>query len=78
MKIPNHIIAMKVVSKIFFFSFLCAVVFSMTSCHKAGKSSTTGWKYNDPKWGGFEKHKFKEQETGPGLVFIEGGTFTMV
>ncbi len=68
---------MKVVSKIFFFSFLCAVVFSMTSCHKAGKSSTTGWKYNDPKWGGFEKHKFKEQETGPGLVFIEGGTFTM-
>lgn len=41
------------------------------------KSSTTGWNYNDPSNGGFQKVPFEEQETGPNLVLIEGGTFTM-
>lgn len=41
------------------------------------RSSVTGWNYNDPKNGGFEVMPYEEQETGPGLVFIEGGTFTM-
>ena len=36
-----------------------------------------GWNYNDPKNGGFQKAPFEEQETGPNLVLIEGGTFTM-
>jgi formylglycine-generating enzyme len=40
-------------------------------------SSKTGWRYNDPKNGGFEVTDFKEPITGPGLQFIEGGTFTM-
>ena len=40
-------------------------------------SSTTGWGYNDPEMGGFEVKALYEQETGPGLVFIDGGTFTM-
>jgi gliding motility-associated lipoprotein GldJ len=40
-------------------------------------STTTGWSYNDAENGGFQVVKYKEQETGPGLVFIEGGTFTM-
>lgn len=40
-------------------------------------SSTTGWKYNDPSYGGFEVVEGYKQETGPGLVFIEGGTFIM-
>ncbi len=40
-------------------------------------SSTTGWRYNDPEMGGFEVKALYEQETGPGLVFIDGGTFTM-
>jgi gliding motility-associated lipoprotein GldJ len=40
-------------------------------------SSTTGWKLNDEKNGGFEVVDYTEQETGPGLVMIEGGTFTM-
>ena len=40
-------------------------------------SPTTGWNYNDPDLGGFEVISGYEQETGPGLVFIEGGTFTM-
>lgn len=40
-------------------------------------SRATGWKIN-AKEGGFQyNNKYKEQETGPGLVFIEGGTFTM-
>jgi sulfatase modifying factor 1 len=41
------------------------------------KSSKTGWNYNDPKNGGFEVVKYKEQQTGPGLVLIQGGTFVM-
>lgn len=41
------------------------------------RSSVTGWAYNDASNGGFEKFPFEEQETGPNLVLIEGGTFTM-
>lgn len=41
------------------------------------RSPVTGWNYNDPNNGGFEVNPYEEQETGPGLVFIEGGTFTM-
>ena len=42
------------------------------------KSSTTGWEYNHSKNGGFEANdKFQEQITGPGLLFVEGGSFTM-
>lgn len=45
---------------------------------QTGKSSTTtGWTYNDPTNGGFAVSKAEEQVTGPGLVLIEGGTFTM-
>ncbi len=51
------------------------------SCNKSrnykDSSRATGWKLND-KDGGFQYNpKAKEQETGPGLVFVEGGTFTM-
>jgi gliding motility-associated lipoprotein GldJ len=47
------------------------------SCGKE-VSQTTGWEYNLSDNGGFEKFRGEyEQETGPGLVFIEGGTFTM-
>lgn len=51
-----------------------------TSCsNKTGKevSSTTGWQYNNPKFGDFMVAPAKPQITGPGLVFIPGGTFTM-
>lgn len=41
------------------------------------RSPVTGWAYNDPKNGGFQVDLYEEQETGPGLVLIEGGTFTM-
>src|SRR3954470_847386 len=48
----------------------------ITSCAKE-RSPVTGWNYNDEKNGGFEVVPYEEQETGPGLVLIEGGTFTM-
>ena len=61
----------------------CVVIaggFTVTSCKKSSSSKSvsraTGWKIND-KEGGFQFNTdFKEQETSPGLVFIEGGTFT--
>jgi len=51
----------------------------MTSCGKGEgeRSSTTGIKYNDPEWGGFEKLDYEGQIAGPNLVLIEGGTFSM-
>ncbi len=64
----------------------CLLVVSVSSCQKVknlfgggGKksSSTTGWTYNDPKNGGIEYNNVKSQQTGPGLVFIPGGTFVM-
>ena len=71
------------VNKIMVFkaSLLLALTLGFTSCSK--KSSTknsskaTGWKVNDKK-GGFQyASDFKKQETGPGLVLVEGATFTM-
>ena len=62
----------------------CAVIagsFTLTGCSKKTSTSknvsrATGWKIN-AKEGGFQYNTdFKEQETAPGLVFIEGGTFT--
>jgi sulfatase modifying factor 1 len=44
---------------------------------KKNKSEVTGWNYNDKNMGGFQVAKAKDQETGPGLVFVQGGTFTM-
>lgn len=40
-------------------------------------SRATGWAYNDPAMGNIPYVSGYEQEAGPGLVFIEGGTFTM-
>jgi len=48
----------------------------LSSCSKP-QSATTGWTYNDTKNGGFEVREYEGQITGPGLVLIEGGTFTM-
>lgn len=56
---------------------LLGAVLLLASCSKKERSSTTGWKYNDTKWGGFEKLDYEGQIAGPNLVLIEGGTFTM-
>jgi formylglycine-generating enzyme len=61
----------------FSFLVLLGATFTLTSCKKKERSGTTGWAYNDPKWGGFEKKDYQGQVTGPNLVLIEGGTFNM-
>lgn len=58
-----------------------AVATLFVGCSKSrdykNSSRATGWKLN-AKEGGFQYNpKAREQETGPGLVFVEGGTFTM-
>jgi gliding motility-associated lipoprotein GldJ len=57
------------------------ILLGVSSCSKQssskGGSSATGWKINDKK-GGFQYNsKYKKQATAPGLVMVEGGTFTM-
>jgi gliding motility-associated lipoprotein GldJ len=59
---------------------IVALAIVSTSCKKSSSSKNssraTGWNIND-RDGGFQYNTdFKEQETSPGLVFIEGGTFT--
>lgn len=50
--------------------------FLLVAC-ASERSNVTGWEYNNPKNGGFHRLPYFEQETGPGLVLVEGGTFTM-
>lgn len=66
--------------KVLLFCTILAGGLTLNGCKKSGGgkdvSRATGWKIN-AKEGGFQYNSdFKEQETAPGLVFIEGGTFT--
>lgn len=54
---------------------LLSIPLLFSACSPKEQSSITGWNYNDEKWGGFEKQSYLGQETGPGLVLIQGGTF---
>jgi gliding motility-associated lipoprotein GldJ len=61
--------------------FSAIALFAFASCSKNSSSknvsSATGWKINDPN-GGFQYNSnFTKQETAPGLILVEGGTFTM-
>jgi len=47
------------------------------SSYNENVSTATGWDYNNPDNGGFEVSLGVDQVTGPGLVLIEGGRFTM-
>jgi gliding motility-associated lipoprotein GldJ len=57
------------------------VLLGFASCSKntsnKNVSSATGWKINDPNGGFQHNSNFTKQETAPGLVLVEGGTFTM-
>ncbi len=67
MKIKNHLLP-----------FMAIGLMILSACNIGGKNSnTTGWEYNNEKNGGFEVVDYVEQETGPGLILVEGGTFTM-
>lgn len=57
---------------------------AFSSCKNGGlfgkkkeASGATGWAYNDKNQGGFQVAKPKDVKAGPGLVFVQGGTFTM-
>jgi formylglycine-generating enzyme len=63
---------------------LLAAVLSLSACKNGGlfkkkssKSSVTGWKYDDKNMGSFHVAKVKYPKAGPGLVFIQGGSFVM-
>ncbi len=66
--------------KLFLFVISFSAFLLFTSCKRTGSgetSSATGMEYNNQEWGGFEKLDYEGQQTGPNLVLIEGGTFTM-
>lgn len=52
---------------------------SKTSANKSrsGNSRTIGWSTGDMEVFGFSDPEFLEQQTGPGLKFVQGGTFIM-
>lgn len=56
-----------------------ATLFTACSSKSKGRgvSEKTGWNYNDSRLGGFTVPKYEGQVTAPGLVFVEGGRFTM-
>ena len=61
---------------------LLVVGATLPSCGKKSlkdsqASNVTGWKYNDKENGGFQVVTGYEQDTPPGMTFIQGGTFTM-
>lgn len=56
---------------------LTGILALMISSCSTESSNSTGWEYNASYNGGFEVAPYAEQETGPGLVLIEGGTFVM-
>ncbi|MCF6213628.1 MAG: gliding motility lipoprotein GldJ [Flavobacteriaceae bacterium] len=58
---------------------LLSVLF-LSSCLRTerSKSTLTGWNFNDPRFGNFTAPvDYRGQKTPPGMVLIEGGTFTM-
>jgi len=73
---------MKVNSSFKLLVVICLLSTCLYSC-KGSKdskkvSSTTGWHFNDPKYGGFERINYAPDMTGgPNLVLITGGTFVM-
>ncbi len=67
-----------------FLVFLYIISGTLSSCSKfstsqaSNTSALTGWKLNDERHGDFAiNQNYKEQKTPPGMVLIEGGTFTM-
>lgn len=56
---------------------LGALVLAVSCKQKVQKSEMTGWNYNDKNMGGYNLAKAKDIKTGPGLVFVEGGSFAM-
>lgn len=63
---------------------IVAVALSLSACKNGGlfgkkssKSSATGWNYDDKNMGNYHVSKVKYPKAGPGLVFVQGGSFVM-
>lgn len=67
---------------------LILLIFGLVGCNNSKKSTTnssrsgsvsrtTGWTSNEMEVFGFSDPSYIEQQTGPGLSFVQGGTFTM-
>src|SRR5207249_6509244 len=61
---------------------LTIAALSLSSCKglfgkKTSKSDVTGWNYDDKNMGNYHVSKVKYPKAGPGLVFVQGGTFVM-
>lgn len=67
---------MNTLKNLFIYLFLTVILFSCSSNKRSGNvSQGTGLEINSSR-GGFQyKTNYKGQETGPGLIFIPGGTF---
>lgn len=65
--------------KTLFILALAAIVYSCGLVGKGGgeTSRTTGWEYNAEETGNIPNISGYEQDAGPGLVFVQGGTFSM-
>ena len=63
-------------NKVYHLPFLLLILLLVFGCGKNNTSRGTGWGINAKNKGFQYNTDFEEQETGPGLVFIEGGTFT--
>ena len=61
--------------------FAVALSAGLFSCNNSrdykDNSRATGWDINSKEGGFTYNADYDEQEAGPGLVFVEGGTFTM-
>jgi formylglycine-generating enzyme len=63
---------------------IAAAALSLSACKNGGifgkkntKSSATGWNYDDKNMGNYHVAKVKYPKAGPGLVFVQGGSFVM-
>lgn len=56
---------------------LLALSACTSSSKKKAKSDVTGWNYDDKNMGSFHVSKVRYSKAGPGLVFIQGGSFVM-
>ncbi len=64
-----------------YFIIASVAILALSACKNStsrnGKSTMTGWNYSDKNMGNFNVAKVKYPKAGPGLVFVQGGSFVM-
>lgn len=78
---PKVEMNMKTIKKCLHYFIVALVAMVIVSCHNRkndNSTSLTGWSSKDKKAAGFtDGSSYKGQDVPPGMVLIEGGTFTM-